>query len=214
MQCRRLDWVAAHATGVVVDVGCADGAIASRLSMAAEYIGLDYPTTADHLYLTRPAIYADASRLPLGNDVCDTLLLLDVIEHLVAPEAAIQEASRVLRFGGTLLITIPFSYPLHDQPHDYQRFTAYGLQQRLHGAGFSQVTLEEVGDAVTTAAANFSMAVTQGAIDACVERRWRIIVVPIVPLVVLLANVFGWAIGGLLPALRFMPESYYVRAER
>lgn len=33
----------------------------------------------------------------------------------------------MLTSGGTLTLTVPFVYPLHEAPHDYQRFTAYGL---------------------------------------------------------------------------------------
>jgi SAM-dependent methyltransferase len=214
MQHRRTAWIAGHARGVVVDVGCADGAIKAVLSAATDYIGLDYPATADRLYFTRPAIYADAASLPLQDASCDTLMLLDVVEHLAAPEAAMAEAHRVLRPGGCALITIPFAYPLHDQPHDYQRYTHHGLSHRLHAVGFREVRIEEVGDAIAAAASNLAIAIAQGALDAGSQRRWRLIALPLAPIMVPLINIFGWIMGALLPARHFMPGGYYVRALR
>ncbi len=197
-----------------MDVGCADGAIKAVLSAATDYIGLDYPATADRPDFLFPAICADVASLPLQDASCDTLMLLDVVEHLAAPEAAMAEAHRVLRPGGCALITIPFAYPLHDQPHDYQRYTHHGLSHRLHAVGFREVRIEEVGDAIAAAASNLAIAIAQGALDAGSQRRWRLIALPLAPIMVPLINIFGWIMGALLPARHFMPGGYYVRALR
>ena len=50
------------------------------------------------------------------------------MEHLHTPEVAIKEIARVLAPGGRLILTTRFVYPLHDIPHDYFRYTKYGLR--------------------------------------------------------------------------------------
>ena len=50
----------------------------------------------------------------------------------------------MLRPGGTLLATIPFSARVHHAPHDYQRFTRYGLQRLF--ADFPTIAITERGD--------------------------------------------------------------------
>jgi hypothetical protein len=50
----------------------------------------------------------------------------------------------VLRPGGSLVITVPFMARLHEEPHDYFRYTRHGLRLLLLEAGF------EVDDVVET----------------------------------------------------------------
>lgn len=47
------------------------------------------------------------------------------------------ECYRVLKKGGTLLISVPFLYHIHADPHDYQRWTKYKWQTQLENIGFS-----------------------------------------------------------------------------
>ena len=52
-------------SGRVLDIGCADGSIKQHLSKITSYIGLDYYSTAENWYKTRPDIYGDAHTLLL-----------------------------------------------------------------------------------------------------------------------------------------------------
>lgn len=209
----RTTWVATRARGAVLDVGCADAAIRPHLR-CERYHGMDYPATAVQLYGTRPDVFGDASRLPFAGACLDTVMLLDVLEHLREPDAALAEAARVLKPAGRLLVTVPFAYPMHDQPHDYQRWTGHGVAHRLGRAGLEAVVIEEKGHAAETAAANFCMALAQGGLDAVVARSWRMIWLPLLPPLVLAANLFGVIGHWLLPTRQFMPGGYYVEARR
>lgn len=211
---KRALWLAARAQGRVLDIGCADRAIRFTLVKADSYMGLDYPTTASDLYGTKPDVYGDARQLPLVDGAFDTVLFLDVLEHVAEPEAALHEALRVLRPGGCLLITVPFAYPLHDQPHDYQRFTEHGLVYRLGQAGFVQVTIQEEGGGIEAAATGMALALTQGCIDAISSRSWRTLFVPLALLLVMGVNILGWFFSLMLPAPHFLPGVYYIQAYR
>lgn len=208
----RTAWVAAKARGEVLDVGCAEGLIRGALRSSTRYVGLDYLTTASALYRTRPDVYGDACRLPFADASFDSVLLLDVLEHVANPESALAEARRVLRPDGRLVLTIPFAYPLHDQPHDFQRLTEHGLRDRLQRAGLPRAEVKEVGTASEAAAASLCMALAQGAIDALAARSWRTLLLPALPPVMLLVNLLGLAGAALIPAVRLMPGAYYVEA--
>jgi SAM-dependent methyltransferase len=54
-----------------------------------------------------PMLDGDVSELPVADSCADVVLLLDVIEHIAEPERALAEADRVLRPGGTLIISVP-----------------------------------------------------------------------------------------------------------
>lgn len=211
---KRAIWVAARATGRVLDVGCADRSIRFTLLKANSYIGLDYPATASGLYGTKPDVYGDASRLPFGDGAFDAVLFLDVLEHVAEPELALSEALRVLHSGGCLLLAIPFAYPLHDQPHDYQRFTEHGLAWRLGRSGFTRVTIQEEGGGIEAAAIGMVLSLSQGSIEAISARSWRMMFVPLALLLLPLINILAWLFSYLLPAPRLLPSAYYVQAYR
>jgi len=81
-------------------------------------------------------VIADAHHLPFASGTFPQIVTSEVLEHLADPPRAAQEMSRVLTAGGRLILTTPFVYPVHEAPHDYQRFTVYGLSRLFSLAGF------------------------------------------------------------------------------
>jgi len=72
-------------------------------------------------------------------------LQIQVLEHLNLPQISINEATRVLKPGGKLLMSTNFLYPIHGEPHDYFRFTKYGLEDLIKNAGLQLVSIIEIG---------------------------------------------------------------------
>ena len=74
-------------------------------------------------------------RLPFPDGHFDTVLCTQVLEHVEDLERAAAEIARVLRPGGHALVTVPFLYPTHEAPYDFQRLTHLGLAglARRHG---------------------------------------------------------------------------------
>ena len=62
--------------------------------------------------------------------------------------------------GGRLLLTVPFLYPIHDDPYDFQRYTRNGLKVVLERAGMRVEQLQSHGHAVETAALAANLALT------------------------------------------------------
>lgn len=88
-------------------------------------------TTLDIDPARNPDIVADVYKLPFPDNSWPAVVMIEVIEHLTDPAVALAEVSRVLEPGGKLILTTRFLGPMHDIPHDYFRFTYYGLKHLL-----------------------------------------------------------------------------------
>lgn len=105
----------------IIDVGCAFGygsaAIAAGAAPGRTVVGVE--NNSEHLEPAQrdfpwiKVIDGDAERLPVRDGCADAVLLLDVIEHLADPSHAISEARRVLRPGGTVIVSVPHRGLLH-----------------------------------------------------------------------------------------------------
>ena len=73
-------------------------------------------------------VVASVYELPFEDNTFDVALCMVVLEHLEDPRKAIAEIQRVLKPGGTVLVSVPFLFPMHDTPNDFWRFTKYGLK--------------------------------------------------------------------------------------
>jgi SAM-dependent methyltransferase len=73
-------------------------------------------------------LVGDARSIPLADGSMDVVLCTQVLEHIPDPVAVIAEIHRVLRVGGTLLLSVPSIFPQHGSPGDYWRFMPQGLQ--------------------------------------------------------------------------------------
>lgn len=196
------------ARGRVIDVGCGDRWLAETVGRQADYVGLDYPPTVAQGYPGAVDVFGDASRLPFGTAAADTLLLLDVLEHLREPEAALAEAARVLKPGGRLVLQVPFLYPVHDAPNDYGRWTREGLQLLLERHGFTQEEEAVHSFPLETAAALASMALAKSGLDALNRQPLSLPLLPLIVLLIPCINLGGWLLARLLPRDGFMPLSY------
>jgi SAM-dependent methyltransferase len=138
---------APHFRGVCLDVGCGDMPYRSLLLsppfQITSYIGLDRP--GDRFQNTQPDLFWDNERIPLATATVDCALCTEVLEHCPNPLELLQEVQRVLKPGGSLILTVPFLWPLHEVPYDWCRFTPFALQHLLEVAGFQVDDLRSLG---------------------------------------------------------------------
>lgn len=80
-------------------------------------------------------VVADGKKLPFKENSFDIVLIEMVLEHVDEPEKVISEASRVLKRGGKLYISIPFVFAFHGSPNDFNRMTLEGLKRRIENNG-------------------------------------------------------------------------------
>jgi len=98
---------------VIFDMGCGDGsalAVAASSHPAHRFAGIDWSAGALRQARARSLSVLRGSvtpRLPLADGTADVVVMSELIEHLVDPDAAIAEVRRVLRPGGSLLLSTP-----------------------------------------------------------------------------------------------------------
>jgi len=192
--------IAHKARGLVLDIGAGEGSIREALPGDCTYLALDYYRTAVEWYGTRPHIFGDAQDLPIATARIDTLLLLDVLEHLPSPERALGECFRVLRPGGRLLLQVPFLYPVHDAPRDFTRWTRFGIERIAQRAGFR---VEEIAATSSPAAAWGTLAAMGSAhsVLAWLERRHiAALAILLLPVLVVLFNLTAAAADSMSEA--------------
>ena len=151
---RHLEHTTSYAHGILLDVGCG-GRPYSLLYDAGitRYIGLEYP--GPYSKDIRFDIGGDALHLPCKNESIDTVLSNQVIEHVREPWTMLAEIERVLKPGGTLILTAPHIWGLHNEPDDYYRFTKYGLRYLLDKAGLQVIYIHAMAGYWVTAGARF-----------------------------------------------------------
>jgi SAM-dependent methyltransferase len=86
-------------------------------------------------------------KLNFPDESFDTIILSDVLEHIRKPELLMQEMYRILAPDGKLLMNAPFLYWLHEEPHDYFRYTAHALKSMAEDSGLTIIKLEPCGGA-------------------------------------------------------------------
>lgn len=138
-----------YASGILLDIGCGTKPYAAMARPSiTRHIGIDYPGTRHGGDAVD--IWGVAYDLPVGRGRIDCVLCTDVLEHLNEPSQAVAEAFRVLKPGGYAIYTVPLFWHLHEQPHDYYRYTRYGLEHIFRKSGFEIVEIQALsGFAVT-----------------------------------------------------------------
>ena len=85
-------------------------------------------------------VVGDARFMPFSDASMDVVLITQVLEHIPDPIAVIGEIRRVLKPGGTLLLSVPSIFPQHGSPGDYWRYMPQGLEWILRD--FQSVTVK------------------------------------------------------------------------
>lgn len=196
--------------GLVLDIGAADRWTETKLAAGARYLALDYPATGGALYNARPDVFADGRRLPLSDSSVDGVLCLEVLEHVNGPEQVLAEIARVLVPGGVAMLSMPFLYPVHDAPHDFQRWTAHGWECRLAACGLRIERIEARGHSLRTAVMLTAMAIA-GPVAAARHGAW---LAPVAVPAVVLVNLAGWLGARMWPRWSAMAQGHVAVAIR
>jgi SAM-dependent methyltransferase len=136
-----------YAKGKLLDLGCGKVPlyIAYR-DCVTENICVDWENTLHkNEYLDFECDLT--KRLPFKDREFDTIVLSDVLEHIPQPEHLWNEMSRVIAPGGRIIMNVPFYYWLHEHPHDYYRYTEFGLRRFVERSGMSLLQLSSIGGA-------------------------------------------------------------------
>lgn len=138
----------------VIDIGCGEGYGPSMLARVAdEVLGVDIaPQVVEHAALLYPAgnlsfRVMDVNSLEVPDESFGLAVSFQVVEHLVDVSGYFRELGRVLRPGGTALITTPNRLTISPgcdrpiNPFHLREYTPEELEQELCGY-FEDVSLD------------------------------------------------------------------------
>ena len=149
--------IATRSSGWLLDVGVAERPYGRTFAPYVErYVGLEYPVVVNNLspgIWNHPErirgivdVWADGNHLPFANESFDTVMTVEVLEHVPDPDHMVGEMTRVLKRGGRMLLTVPFATELHQLPYDYWRYTPNGIAEMLRHHGLEVETIEPRGN--------------------------------------------------------------------
>ena len=134
--------------GVIMEIGCSSGFLIKDLVNSfpqAVVIGAD--VVKEPLFKLAkalpgvPLIRFDLLQCPLPDVCVDVLVMLNVLEHIENDDLALQNAFKLLKPGGSLVIEVPAGQYLYDaydaQLHHFRRYSASELRSKLTRAGFT-----------------------------------------------------------------------------
>jgi SAM-dependent methyltransferase len=109
------------------------------------YCGLDLGVGDAAWNYSSLDVVGDLAMLPFRDATFDACLNVVTLEHVPEPARVVNELARALAPGGRLLLIAPHEWEEHQQPHDYYRYTRYGLEYLLRQAGMIEVSINPVG---------------------------------------------------------------------
>jgi SAM-dependent methyltransferase len=139
-----------YGRGRVLDAGCGRRPYREFFS---DYTGLEFDRVR---YADAPAdVWGSGMELPFRDKAFATVFSSQVLEHVPEPWRMVAEMARVLEPGGHLILTAPHIWGLHETPHDYFRFTCYGLEHLARRVGLQPVEVRPMAGYWVTAGVRF-----------------------------------------------------------
>jgi len=128
--------------GKTIDLGCGNMPFRDLLAdKVTTYHTLDLSARSD-----RVTYVGDIRDMSMISDASyNSAICLEVLEHIPDPLQAVREIHRILKPGGTVIVSVPHLSRLHDEPHDYFRFTIHGLCHLLESTGFEVLEIQKKG---------------------------------------------------------------------
>jgi SAM-dependent methyltransferase len=120
-----------HGGAKVLDYGCADAPYRSELPEGVSYVGTDIAGNTD-----ADVTLARDGSIPIEDATIDLVLSTQVLEHVDDPALYLSECFRVLKPGGSLVLSTHGIIYYHPDPEDHWRWTRTGLTKILESAGF------------------------------------------------------------------------------
>lgn len=136
---KQIKEAAVFVGGIVLDIGAGKHHRYEKLFQSEKYITLD---VSEKL---KPDLVGTADKIPLGDSSVDTIICTQVLGDVRRPLKALAEFHRVLKPKGTVLLSESLLNEIHDAPHDFWRFTNYGLRELFKQADFEIIKMSQRG---------------------------------------------------------------------
>lgn len=128
--------------GRLLDFGCGSMPYKNLFNVQS-YFGVDV-FNESHSHEKEPvSVFYDGDNLPFKDGTFDSVFSSEVFEHVFELDNILDELGRVLKPNGTALFTVPFVWDEHEIPHDFGRYTSFGIRYLLEKHGFKVVASEK-----------------------------------------------------------------------
>jgi SAM-dependent methyltransferase len=96
---------------------------------------------------TKIDLICDIINIPVDSSSFDSIMCIEVLEHLPDPAKAIEEFSRIIKDNGLLIITAPFCSFTHFAPYHYSTgFSKYYYEHHLKKNNFEIIEITPNGN--------------------------------------------------------------------
>jgi SAM-dependent methyltransferase len=135
--------------GHIIEIGSRTRSDISRKSLVPKT--LKY-TGFDIIEGNNVDVVGDAHHLSnfFENGSVDAIYSLSVFEHLAMPWKAVIEMNKVLKVGGFMLHTTHQTWPMHEMPWDYWRFSKYTWNALLNRKSGFEILDAQMGEIAST----------------------------------------------------------------
>ncbi len=98
---------------------------------------------------TAPEVFHDLEKpLPFKDGAFDHALLINVLEHIFNHRQLLSETVRIVKPKGSVIIAVPFLFPIHPSPNDYWRYSKQTLEKECAHAGLTITKIVPLGTGV------------------------------------------------------------------
>ncbi len=119
-------WSGVSAKKVIRDIP--KGAVILNLGSGVTRIRPDV-TNVDFYPFEGVDVVADISKLPFEDGSADAVICECVLEHVLNPTVVVSEMHRVMKKGAVVYVIVPFVFPFHSSPDDFNRWSRMGLRE-------------------------------------------------------------------------------------
>lgn len=120
----------------ILDVGAGHGDFADIFE-GRNYYSLDIVPYSE------VDLVADLGEInPFKNSAFDVVVLMNVLEHVYESRNLLKSISRIVAYGGSVVITVPFLLKVHQAPFDFARYTPYFIEKMAADAGLQIESLQ------------------------------------------------------------------------
>jgi len=128
----------------VFDAGAGQGRYAPYFARQ-RYCGVDLAVGDGAWDYSKLDAVADLACLPFASGCFDAAIHIVTLEHVREPGRVLQEIARTLAPRAPLLAIVPHEWEVHQAPHDYYRYTRYGMAYLLERAGMVEIEIHPIG---------------------------------------------------------------------
>ncbi|WP_455553818.1 methyltransferase domain-containing protein, partial [Comamonas kerstersii] len=182
---QRIHWICSRVHGrSVLDIGCSQGIVPILLAREGiKVVGIDTSPQAikeanqylasepKHVKDRVEFINADFLSYDFKNLDVKTIVISEVLEHLVSPESFVDAASKLLPSSGQIIVTVPFGInDFIDHKHTFYLFEPFRLINQRFEIKEIKVLGKWLGIAASLRSADQSKPVTTTLTEAQIEQ--------------------------------------------